>query len=112
MEIPRRNITTDLGLLFLVLIWGINFSVLKIVLRELDPLALNALRFPIAALALWMLVRRLDGPLRPDPGDVGRIIALGLLGNVAYQLFFIFGVNSTLAGNASLMLATTPVWTV
>ena len=112
MEIPRRNITTDLGLLFLVLIWGINFSVLKVVLRELDPLALNALRFPIAAIALWMLVRRLDGPLRPDPGDVGRIIALGLLGNVAYQLFFIFGVNSTLAGNASLMLATTPVWTV
>ena len=67
MEIPRRDVTTDLGLLLIVLIWGVNFSVLKVVLRELDPLALNALRFPMAAVALWILVRRLDGSLKPDP---------------------------------------------
>ena len=112
MEIPRRDVTTDLGLLLIVLIWGVNFSVLKVVLRELDPLALNALRFPMAAVALWILVRRLDGSLKPDPEDLRRIITLGLLGNVAYQLCFIFGVDSTFAGNASLLLATTPVWTL
>ena len=112
MEIPRRDITTDLGLLLIVLIWGINFSVLKVLLRELDPLALNALRFPMAAVALWILVRRIDGSLKPDPEDLRRIITLGLLGNVAYQLCFIFGVDSTFAGNASLLLATTPVWTL
>ena len=112
MEIPRRDITTDLGLLLIVLIWGVNFSVLKVLLRELDPLALNALRFPMAAVALWILVRRLDGSLKPDPQDLRRIITLGLLGNVAYQLCFIFGVDSTFAGNASLLLATTPVWTL
>ena len=112
MEIPRRDITTDLGLLLIVLIWGVNFSVLKVLLRELDPLALNALRFPMAAVALWILVRRIDGSLKPDPEDLRRIITLGLLGNVAYQLCFIFGVDSTFAGNASLLLATTPVWTL
>ena len=112
MEIPRRDITTDLGLLLIVLIWGVNFSVLNVLLRELDPLALNALRFPMAAVALWILVRRIDGSLKPDPEDLRRIITLGLLGNVAYQLCFIFGVDSTFAGNASLLLATTPVWTL
>ena len=112
MKIPRRDVTTDLGLLLIVLIWGVNFSVLKVLLRELDPLALNALRFPMAAVALWILVRRLDGSLKPDPEDLRRIITLGLLGNVAYQLCFIFGVDSTFAGNASLLLATTPVWTL
>ena len=112
MKIPRRDVTTDLGLLLLVLIWGVNFSVLKVLLRELDPLALNALRFPMAAVALWILVRRLDGSSKPDPEDFRRIITLGLLGNVAYQLCFIFGVDSTFAGNASLLLATTPVWTL
>ena len=112
MEIPRRDITTDLGLLLIVLIWGVNFSVLKVLLREFEPLALNALRFPMAAVALWILVRRLDGPSKPDPEDLLRIITLGLLGNVAYQLCFIFGVDSTFAGNASLLLATTPVWTL
>ena len=112
MKIPRRDVTTDLGLLLIVLIWGVNFSVLKVLLREFEPLALNALRFPMAAVALWILVRRLDGSSKPDPEDLRRIITLGLLGNVAYQLCFIFGVDSTFAGNASLLLATTPVWTL
>ncbi|GIT51582.1 MAG: hypothetical protein Ct9H300mP15_17950 [Gemmatimonadota bacterium] len=69
MEIPKRDITTDLGLLLIVLIWGVNFSVLKVLLLELDPLALNALRFPMAAIALWILVRRLDGVSKPHPED-------------------------------------------
>jgi drug/metabolite transporter (DMT)-like permease len=93
-------------------IWGVNFSVLKVILRDLDPLALNALRFPLASLALWTLVRRLPGALRPKPADVVRVLVLGVLGNIAYQLCFIFGLDWTLAGNASLLLATTPIWTV
>jgi drug/metabolite transporter (DMT)-like permease len=31
---------------------------------------------------------------------------------VVYQGFFIFGLDGTLAGNASILLATTPVWTL
>ena len=37
---------------------------------------------------------------------------LAVLGNVGYQLCFIFAIDWTLAGNASLLLSTTPVWTV
>lgn len=112
MTLRTRGLPTDLGLLFMAAIWGVNFSVLKVVLRDLDPLALNALRFPLASLALWTLVRRLPGASRPKPGDVVRILALGIFGNIAYQLCFIFGLDWTLAGNASLLLATTPIWTV
>ena len=108
----KKNLSTDLGLLALTVIWGVNFSVLKVVLGELDPLALNALRFPLAAAALWLLVRALPGPRWPDRQDVPRLIALGFLGNVVYQLCFIVGIDWTLAGNASLLLATTPVWTL
>jgi drug/metabolite transporter (DMT)-like permease len=39
------------------------------------------------------------------------VLLLGILGNVVYQFFFIFGMEATRAGNASLLLATTPVWT-
>lgn len=42
----RHDRATELGLLALVLIWGVNYSVLKAVLDTLDPLTLNALRFP------------------------------------------------------------------
>ena len=39
-------------------------------------------------------------------------ILLGILGNLAYQMLFIVGIDLTLAGNAALMLATAPVWTL
>ncbi|MCA1792061.1 MAG: DMT family transporter [Thioalkalivibrio sp.] len=102
----------DLGLISLAGIWGVNFSVVKVVLLEMDPFALNALRFPMAALAFWLVLRSRPGPRRPMTVDVPRILILGLVGNVAYQVFFIQGLNLTLAGNASLLLATTPIWTL
>lgn len=109
---PRSDFRTDLGLLSLAVIWGLNFPVLKTTLLELDPLALNALRFPIAATIVLLFLRQ-SGPIPlPDPEDRLRLIWLGFLGNVVYQLLFIVGVNLTLAGNASILLATTPVWTL
>jgi drug/metabolite transporter (DMT)-like permease len=112
MTNARKDIGTDLSLVGLAVIWGVNFSVLKVLLEEIDPLALNALRFPLAALALGALLWGRPGPLLPERKDVPRVILLALLGNVLYQLCFIFGIDWTLAGNASLLLSTTPVWTV
>src|SRR5690606_23144871 len=46
------------ALLLLVLIWGVNFPVAKAALTELNPLAFNALRFPLAALVVYAALRR------------------------------------------------------
>lgn len=112
MSEESRGFWTDLGLVGVAAIWGVNFSVMKVVLEELDPLALNALRFPLAALALGLILKITPGPLLPDRRDLRRVVTLGLVGNVIYQLCFIFGLDWTLAGNASLLLATTPAWTL
>lgn len=108
---PPRDLATDLGLLGLAAIWGVNFSVVKAVLSFLDPLALNALRFPLASLVLVAVVAR-SRAHAPERADLVPLILLGILGNVVYQMFFILGIDATLAGNASLLLATSPVWTV
>jgi drug/metabolite transporter (DMT)-like permease len=102
---------TYLGLLSLALIWGINFAVVKVGLEELDPLVFNALRFPLAAVALFVVLRARGGALGPELRDVPLLVGLGVLGNVAYQWLFIMGIDGTLAGNASIILATVPVWT-
>lgn len=112
MTTPSERLRTDLSLVLLACIWGVNFSVVKVVLEELDPLALNALRFPLAATALGLVVARRRGRLLPHREDLPRILLLGLIGNVVYQLCFIYGLDWTRAGNASLLLSTTPVWTV
>lgn len=108
---PAGELTAELGLLAMVLIWGVNFSVIKVALAELHPLAFNAFRFPLAALVLWAVLRRRGKGPAPARGDVARIVVLGVLGNVVYQLFFIFGMDRTTAGNASILLASTPIWT-
>lgn len=107
----RAQLGAESGLLLLALIWGVNFSVIKTALAELDPLAFNALRFPLASLVLLILLR-IRGPLPlPHRHDLLRVALLAALGHVVYQLFFIYGIDGTLAGNASLILATVPVWT-
>ena len=109
---PRlaRTPGNELDLLALVVIWGVNFTVVKVVLREIDPLAFNALRFPFAVLAVWVLMRWQGRRMIPRARDWAKVTGLSLLGHVAYQVFFIIGLALTLAGNASLMLATVPMW--
>ena len=109
---PLGRGTTDLGLLLMGLIWGVNFPVIKAALEEIPPLAFNALRFPLAALTVFLILRARGGVSWPERRDIPRVLGLGVLGNLVYQGFFIFGVDSTLAGNAAILLATTPVWTL
>lgn len=109
---PREHIGRAYALLLLmVLIWGANFSVSKVALASVPPLAFNALRFPCAAIAVFVVLR-LRGPIPwPAPQDYSRILVVALLGNVLYQQFFIFGLDSTNAGIASVLLAGSPILT-
>jgi len=93
-------------------IWGVNFPVIKAALVEIPPLAFNALRFPLAAFTVFLILKVRGGVSWPERRDLPAVIGLGILGNVVYQGFFIFGVDATLAGNASILLATIPIWTL
>lgn len=110
MTRSSQELRTHAALLALAAIWGINFPILKAVLEHIEPLALNALRFPVAAGVLALLLPRRSEALRLRREDVPRIVWLAVLGHGLYQLAFIKGIDATLAGNASLLLATTPVW--
>ena len=94
----------------MVLLWGVNYSIIKIAMREITPLAFNAARFLLAATAL-ALIAAASGVPRPARRDIARLGLLGLVGNSIYQLGFILGVAQTRAGNAALIMAAVPVET-
>jgi len=102
-------ITTDLAMLLVVLIWGANFSIVKIALAQIPPLAFVALRFGIASVSLALLLRLREGPMRLPPGSLWKLVWLGVIGNTVYQVLFILGLSMTTAANSALILATTPV---
>ena len=105
------SVPIDLALLLMVGIWAVNFTVAKLALGVLSPLAFNALRFPLAAAVVFLALRVRGALSLPAPEHRLRIVVLGLTGNFLYQQFFIFGLDRTRAGTASLLLAATPILT-
>jgi drug/metabolite transporter (DMT)-like permease len=100
----------DLMLLAMVLIWGINFAVVKAALVEMTPLSFNSIRFLLASALTLLSLRLIEGNVGFARRDWWRLLGLGLIGNTCYQLLFINGINRTTAGNSALLLATTPIF--
>jgi drug/metabolite transporter (DMT)-like permease len=101
---------TDVGLLLMSTIWGINYSVVKFGMRHLTPLAYNGLRVSLAAAALWLSWRLLRNVTPPSPAVRRQLFGLGLVGNGLYQLCFIFGLSGTRVATASLIFASGPAF--
>lgn len=110
MALFKKNILTDLSLLLLAVIWGLNFTVIKASLSEIDPYSFNAIRFILASSFMWIILARRKSWFRVDKKDILSLLLLGLLGNLLYQWLFIIGIDLTLAANAAVMLGTIPVW--
>src|SRR4029453_4948876 len=96
-------------LLLMVIIWGANFSVVKVAMRDFPELAFNALRLVIGSsifgAAIWWTRRRSAAMLpQINRADWVRLIVLGIVGHLVYQLMFLGGVKRTSAGNGSLII--------
>lgn len=100
----------EAGLVVVALIWGLNFPVMKLGLREIQPMAFNALRFPLAAAAAALMLRAQGRRMLPSPRDWRVVAPLGILGHVLYQACFVSALDLTLSGNAALVLSTAPLW--
>ena len=101
---------TDMLLISVALIWGLNVALVKVSLAELGPLPYNALRFTLAASLACVSLSILEPDSCLRRKDVPTFIGLGILGHTLYQLLFIQGINMTSAGNASILMATSPMW--
>lgn len=101
--------TTDILLLLMATIWGINFSVLKYGTQFVAPLAFNGTRIPIAA-ATQLGIARAMGLPRVPTREARELILLGMLGNGVYQILFILGVVRSRVATAALIVASTPAF--
>jgi drug/metabolite transporter (DMT)-like permease len=95
-------------MLVVCLIWGVNFSVTKLAIGQMPALPFTAIRFALASLLLWLIVRQIEGPAQLPPAEIRRLVVLGVVGNTLYQLAFVLGLAYTTATNSSLIVATVP----
>jgi drug/metabolite transporter (DMT)-like permease len=95
-------------MLVVCLIWGVNFSVMKLAIAQIPALPFTAVRFTLASLLLWLALRVIEGPARLASADLRRLVILGVVGNTFYQIAFILGLANTTATNSALIVATVP----
>lgn len=106
-----RRHAADAAMIVSVIIWGVQFIVMKDAISTLQPLTYNAIRFTVGLPLLLALGLRQRRAMRIDRADILPLIALGLIGQFGYQVFSVLALQRTTGTNVSLMLATVPTWT-
>ncbi|MHC5065918.1 MAG: DMT family transporter [Planctomycetota bacterium] len=105
-----KNANADLILMGVVVIWGLNFPVMKVAFEELHPFAFNAIRITVSTIFLGLLHLREKEQKRIPPGSWGKVLGLSMIGYFGYQVFFMAGLARTTAGSSSLLIASSPIW--
>ncbi|MCE7586521.1 EamA family transporter [Vibrio fluvialis] len=100
------DIRSVLGSLLVVLIWGLNFSVIKFGLEELPPIMFSGLRFLIVAIPAVFFI--------PFPKtSIWNVIGVGVfLGVLKFSFLFVAMKSDASAGISSLLLQAQVILTV
>ncbi|HET9684870.1 MAG TPA: DMT family transporter [Gemmatimonadaceae bacterium] len=106
---PSGLTVTDLLLLCMAVIWGVNYAVVKFGAAQVDPLVFNSVRVVLATVVLVAIVVVTAQPW-PRGRELWALLGLGVLGNGLYQYLFIEGIARTRAGDAALILAAAPAF--
>jgi len=107
----RRLERVDILMISVMLIWGMNYAIMKDAYSAFDPFAFTALRFVVAFAVVGAILKWKGISLRVDRADIPPLLGLGLLSCTAYQIFFVIGLSTTRAGNAALLGALSPIFT-
>jgi len=113
----------DALLMTMVLIWAVNYSVIKRAFEEIPPQPFNAVRMLIATAvflaAMWIAAaaakrgarvsRIFHTDVRPTARDWWQLLGLGVIGHFCYQICFVGGVAVTSVSNSALIIGATPV---
>lgn len=108
----EMNALTWTLLLLLGLIWGGSFFFARIAVHDIPPFTLVFLRLSIAALALHIYIRGRFGIYGLLRSHWRQFLLLGLLNNAIPHAMIFLGETEIGAGLASVLNATTPIWTV
>ncbi|WP_245699090.1 DMT family transporter [Rhodospira trueperi] len=109
---PTMGLKEWAMLLSLSLLWGGSFFFVGVAVQALPPLTIVAARVGLAAPVLWMAVFALRRPIPRDPAVWAAFAVMGVLNNVIPFSLIVWGQTQIPSGLASILNATTPLFTV
>lgn len=108
MTSPRKLF----ALALLTLMWGVNWPVMKLGLREMSPLYFRALTMSGGFLLLVAYYRFRGFRLNLPAGSFSRVALLAGPNILGWHALSIFGVQALASGRAAILGFTMPIWTV
>lgn len=99
-------------LILLSVLWGGSFFFVGVAVKDLPTLTIVALRVGLAAVVLWGIVAMLGRPLPRSPQAWLAFLGMGVLNNVIPFGLIVWGQQTIGSGLASILNATTPLFTV
>jgi len=107
---PRFTSRTLFALVFTLVVWASAFAGIRAGLRAYSPANLAILRFLIASavLAIYAAIAHFR---RPALRDIPGLALTGCIGIAFYNLALNYGETRVTAGAASMLIASTPIWT-
>ncbi|MGD2294573.1 MAG: DMT family transporter [Candidatus Aminicenantes bacterium] len=110
MDEYKKFGVSDILMLLAIGLWAVNFSFVKVALRELSPMGFNGIRLAFASLLLVSFLAISRENFSVTKGDMWKLMFVGIVGNTVYQLLFIHGIYATTASNTAIIIAITPVF--
>jgi drug/metabolite transporter (DMT)-like permease len=108
----RGEFKAELLLLLVAFIWAGNYPVTKWGIAGLGIWVFNAVRFIVATGVVLVLFRMRESWVQLRLEDWRAFFRAGVVASILYQVAFIVGLSLTTAGNAAVILATAPLWTI
>ncbi|DAC33321.1 MAG TPA: DMT family transporter, partial [Candidatus Poseidoniaceae archaeon] len=106
-----KHLLVHLKLLFVAAVWGFGWPAGRVLAEEMAPFAAAWTRYVVALVCFALLLSFTNNWVFPTRGEWKRITMIGFFSTVVYQAFFMFGMQYTAAGDASLMITFNPFFT-
>ena len=95
---------------FVIVAWGLNWTVTKLIVTQVTPLWTTAIRTGIGALALLAMLAASKQFRIPKRGDVPVVLAISLFHMVAFAALMTTGLKYVPVGRSIVLGYTTPLW--
>ncbi len=102
-----------MGLLLLIIIlWGANWTVMKVGLTYIPPLTFAAARMVMGAIILTIVAAAVGQLRPPSRHDWPIVLSVGLIQMGAFMALTTFALQFVPAGRSAILAYTTPLWVV
>src|SRR5690242_15356870 len=109
---PLSRRTAFVLLAAVIVIWGVNWPVLKVGLDTIPPFTFAALRVVLGAITMFAVLAARRELVWPKRSDVSLLVSVGLGQVGAFLVFINLGLLYVPAGRSAILAYTTPLWVV